>query len=99
MLDSLEALIVAVPVGVFVIVTFLAWLYPKLQRMRYWRFIEAWMSFWLAGGVSALILGSITIGIGLVTALEYFLVAQVASLVLATIVFRLQARRAPPKSS
>jgi uncharacterized membrane protein len=97
-LDPLEALIIAVPVGAVVIVAFFDWLYPKLQQRRYWRFIEAWTAFWLAAGVMGLVLGSVTIGIGLVTALEYFLVAQVASLALATVVFRLQTRRASPKS-
>jgi hypothetical protein len=98
-LDLLEDLIIAIPVGVFAVVTFVTWLYPKLEQMGYWRFIETWVAFWLAEGVLALILGSVTIGIGLVTALEYFLVAQVVSLVLATVVFRLRARRASPKPS
>ena len=95
-LDPLEALIIAVPVVAVIIVAFFDWLYPKLQQMRYWRFIEAWVAFWLAAGVMGLTLGSVTVGIGLVTALEYFLLAQVASLALATVVFRLQNRRASP---
>ena len=102
-LDPLEALIIGVPVGAVIIVAFFDWFYPKLQQRGYWRFIEEWTAFWLAAGVVALVLGSVTIGIGLVTALEYFIVAQVASLALATVVFRLQSRargrRAPQKSS
>ncbi|MDA4135237.1 MAG: hypothetical protein OK441_06680 [Thaumarchaeota archaeon] len=89
-LDPLEAVIIAVPVGAVVTVAFFDWLYPKLRQRGYWRFVEAWTAFWLAAGVSGLVLGSVTIGIGLVTALEYFVLAQVASLASATVVFRWQ---------
>jgi hypothetical protein len=45
--------------------------------MGYWRFIEAWMAVGVAAGVIGLVVGWVTIGIGPVTALENFLVAQV----------------------
>jgi hypothetical protein len=89
-LDPLEALMITIPVGVASIVIFVTWLYPKAQHMGYWRFIGAWMAFWVAGGVVGLVVGSVTIGIGPVTALEYFLVAQVVALAMAPVVFRVQ---------
>jgi hypothetical protein len=71
--------------------------------MGYWRFTEAWVAFWVAGGVGGLVVGSVTIGIGPVTALENFLVAEVVALALAHVVFRMQTqaqgRRASLKSS
>jgi hypothetical protein len=71
--------------------------------MGYWRFTEAWVAFWVAGGVGGLVVGSVTIGIGPVTALESFLVAQVVALALAPVLFRMQTqaqgRRASLKSS
>jgi hypothetical protein len=81
---------ITIPVGVASIVIFVTWLYPKAQHMGYWRFIGAWMAFWVAGGVVGLVVGSVTIGIGPVTALEYFLVAQVVALAMAPVVFRVQ---------
>ena len=69
--------------------------------MGYWRFIEAWMAVGVAAGVIGLVVGWGTIGIGPVTALENFLVAQVVALALAPVFFRVQAqaRRASKKSS
>ena len=98
-LDPLEALMIAIPVGVASLVILFTWLYPKLQHMGYWRFIEAWVAFWVAEGVIGLVIGSVTIGIGPVAALENFLVAQVVVLALAPVAFRAQGRRSSPKSS
>jgi len=61
--------------------------------MGYWRFIEAWVALWAAGGVIGLVIGSATIGIGPATALESFLGAQVVGLALAPVFFRVQAQK------
>jgi hypothetical protein len=94
---------IEIPVGVASVVILFTWLYPKAQQMGYWRFIEAWMAFCVAAGVIGLVVASVTIGIGPVTALENFLVAQVVALALAPVVFRMQAqaqaRHASPESS
>jgi hypothetical protein len=83
---------IAIPVGVASLVILFTWLYPKLQHMGYWRFIEAWVAFWVAEGVIGLVIGSVTIGIGPVPALESFLVAQVLALALAPVAFRAAAQ-------
>ena len=94
---------ITIPVGVASIVILFTWLYPKAQRLGYWRFIEASVAVCVAGGVVGLAIGSVTIGIGPVTALENFLVAEVVALALAHVVFRMQTqaqgRRASLKSS
>jgi len=92
-LDPLEALMIEIPVGVVQIVIIFTWLYPKAQHMGYWRFIEAWVALWAAGGVIGLVIGSATIGIGPATALESFLGAQVVGLALAPVFFRVQAQK------
>jgi hypothetical protein len=84
----LEALMIAIPVGVVGMVIFFTRLYPKLQRLGYWRFIEAWVAFWVAEGVIGLVIGSVTIGIGPVAALVSFIVAMVVALAMAPVVFR-----------
>ncbi len=92
LLDPLEALLILIPVGVVSIVIFFNWLYPKLQHLGYWRFIEAWMAFFVAGGVIGLVIGSVTISVGPVTALENFIVAMIVALGMAPVVFRMAAQ-------
>ena len=69
---------------------FFTWVYPKLRRLEYRRFIEAWMALAMAGGVVALVNAVDVLGTGPITVLVNLTVAMVLALALGLVLFRIQ---------
>ena len=87
-LELWEALAIDIPAVAVSIVIFLTWVYPKLRRLEYWKFIEGWMAFLVVVGVSGLVIEVGVVDISMVTALVNFIVAMVVALAMAPVVFR-----------
>ena len=91
-LELWEALAIDISAAAMGLVIFFAWVFPRLRRLAYWRFIEGWMVFFAASGVIAFVLEVGVVGIGAAAALVSFVLAMAVALVAAPVIFKAASR-------